>query len=327
MVTALSQGLTSYGAIPAIHALIRGVTLTNADIDMQHFCVLGTLRAAGTAQTMTINARASAATGPLPHTPIMAYNKWLSLSGSGTETMNLWNDSDTIPAGYVGSAFVQNLLENSGGGSSPLFWVAADGTTQPIQNVIMWHNTIVGQRSSILYNDKGTAAVLKTNNSYRNNIQDVTASKTDIFNDQHPGSGVGPNGNRIGNWSVQWGVQCSGEYRGHPIGMTAAGSFPAEFLGLSSFQGDADETVAQYGYVDHKASTSSSATAGGGDYHLTSGSRLRGMALVHVLPFDIEGTARGADDSPGVFTTYDGPAPPTSVLNATTTTATTVLIG
>jgi len=323
----LSQGMTSYSAIPAIWGLIRGVTLTNADIDLHHWCVIGTLRAPGTAQTMTINARASAGTGPLPQTPIMAFNSWHSLSESGTETMNLWNDSDTIPAGYVGTAFVQNLLENSGGGSSPLFWVAADGTTQPIQNVIIWNNTIVGQRSSILYNDKGTASVLKTNCSYRNNIQDVTASKTDIFNDQHPGSAVGPNGNRIGNWSVQWGVSCSGEYRGHPIGMTAAGAFPAEFLGLSSFQGDADETVSQYGYVDHKACVGASATAGGGDYHLTEGSRLRGMALVQVLPYDLEGNARGSDDSPGVFTTYEAPPAPTGTLNANITTATTVLIG
>lgn len=326
-VTALAQGLTSYGAIPAIHALIRGIELTEADIDIQHFCVIGTLRDPGTTQTMTINARASAGTGPLPQTPIMAFNKWFNLSDGGTEVMNLWNDNDTIPGGYVGTAFVQNLLENAGaGGSSPTFWVAADGTTQPISNVIMWHNVVVGERSSILYNDKGTASVLKDRNSYRNNIQDVTASKTDIFNDTHPGSNAGPNGNRIGNWSVQWGVSCSGEYRGHPTGMQAAGSFPAEFLGLSSFQGNATVGVSQYGFVNHQASVDTIA-AGGGDYHLAVGSALRGMALVQVLPFDLEGEPRGATDSPGVFTTYEAPPPPTSTLNATTTIATTVLIG
>jgi len=72
-----------------------------------------------------------------------------------------------------------------------------------------------------------------------------------------------------------------------------------------------------------------------GNYRLDSESPMRGLMTDWVLPYDLDGNPRGPDDSPGVYSTYEGgeePPPdpdpdPQGTINATNTNATTVTIG
>jgi hypothetical protein len=188
-----------------------------------------------------------------------------------------------------GSAFVQNVIEKVTG-TDPLIQIAADGTTAtPVDNVIVWHNTFVGERINLAYNETGTTALFRNNWSVHGNLFFNWNIKTDTFGTQ--------NGARVGNWSQVYRVGDKGD----DIQAQFGGVFFApEFDGLYTL----NQSVT-LGFVSDRSFATGTA-AGNGDYHLTSSSSFRnGIASgAAVLPFDITGTPRSNSGS-GAIGAYE----------------------
>jgi hypothetical protein len=93
-----------------------------------------------------------------------------------------------------GAAFVGNEMECCGG-TSPAMQLWGDGTAEAADHIVVWHNTVSGDRSNICYNDVGN--VLLTNWSVKFNAFQNANIKSDVF---------GTNGTYVGNWSCLYGV-------------------------------------------------------------------------------------------------------------------------
>jgi len=188
-----------------------------------------------------------------------------------------------------GAAIVQNLFENVESTATMLLWVAADANPgTPVNNILMWHNTLIGQRINMGYNDSGSEAKYKYDWSVKNNISDDANSKSDWF----AGYGYGT-GSRVGNWPIIHGVGTAYNFFGNVNGIGAA--VHTEFAGINSIhRSDNYYQPSFQQYVDRQAATSTVDGAGGGNYKISGSSPLiTGYANPSwLLPYDLEGNPR-----------------------------------
>ena len=201
-----------------------------------------------------------------------------------------------------GVAVVQNLLENLGSSISGLLWQAADGSTNPINHVLVWNNTLAGQRMNCGYNDAGNGPTPRLNWSLKQNIMYKHAIKADLFPPQ--------DGRRTGNWAVLWGVGAVGNAYGEINGVSGAGSFQSEFPGLASYQPRSGVNPAGnwFQFVDPKCFDGAVVGTGGGDYHLRTNSPVFSLGQELLLLWDVEGQPREAGDPPGALADSSGSA-------------------
>jgi hypothetical protein len=174
-----------------------------------------------------------------------------------------------------GLAVVQNLIESlyvTGGGYA--VGISADGSTTTANNVIFAHNTLVGNRANLAYNDSGTTFTPQINWVIRNNNLEYFANKGDTFTKQST---------TTGNWPVAFGVASSGN-------AVHRGAYLQEFQGLWSVTGTNESLLA----MNYKNDLS--ATTGFGDYHATVASPFRSLvpASTQMLPRDLDGKPRAA---------------------------------
>lgn len=106
-----------------------------------------------------------------------------------------------------GISVAQCVFENISNGSIvPGFWISADSRTLADQNLISRHNTVVGARTNMFYNSKGTAAVVKTG------VDQYSLHYTyNIKRDPFAGDG-GASGARTGNWLLSHGCGMFGRH-------------------------------------------------------------------------------------------------------------------
>jgi hypothetical protein len=223
-------------------------------------------------------------------------------------------------------AIVQNLFESTTNASGGIGNVGASSfaPSDPLDNFLIWHNTCVGQRMQFAYNSSGGVAKSRKFWSVKGNYWDIKGYKTDTHTDP------GADGNHIGNWPVGFGVDHSGN-------VNRVGTFRHEFFGFRSIEWPQTPYVEPSWpqFIDRKSFADVGETDGMGNYRLDSESPMRGLMTDWVLPYDLDGNPRGPDDSPGVYSTYEGgeePPPdpdpdPQGTINATNTNATTVTIG
>lgn len=121
-----------------------------------------------------------------------------------------------------GVAFVGNLLEISQASTGKCMEMYADGSLFAAEHVVVAHNTIVGNRCNLFYNDEGTAAIVRTNCFIRNNAISSYNIKADLYGT--------PNANRVGNWAQLNGVNTSDNM----LDMTASASFTNDWTGINS---------------------------------------------------------------------------------------------
>jgi len=196
--------------------------------------------------------------------------------------------------------FVQNIIENTNGSGSPIGSIGSSdaiNTNTPLENYIVWHNVVVGQRCFFGYNEAGTITKYRRYWSVKNNYFDRAANKNDVFS---PG-----NANRIGPWSVSNSTRGSGNFWAMNMVSLPGPNFWFEFAGLSSFQPAVSSASDVAKFVSLQATTGSAGTtagAGNGDYHLQSISPLIDLPIDQVLCFDIEGTPRTLGDAAGAYT-------------------------
>ena len=162
-----------------------------------------------------------------------------------------------VNLGARGAAFVGNVVEASGGDTSPLVTLWADGNTNTAKNILLQMNTTVGARANLIYQDTGSTTIAKT--AYvQANVFWERNTKSDVF---------GTNGNLTGNWSDRFQVAWWGNAMidGDTAGSTAPG--------IGHWIGEVAELYGAMGYpgaqLDPDFADDQSyhgGNAGGGDY-------------------------------------------------------------
>ena len=243
---------------------------------------------------------------PAPVNCVFAYNRIYRFQNSG----GVFVCNGGAQKNLHGVAVVQNMLENIANSDVGLMWQAADGSTNEIDNVIIWQNTLAGQRMNCAYNDIGNNAYPRLNWSLKQNVMSKHACKADLFD--HPPEGK--DGRRIGNWPVLFGVGATGNIYAETAGITASGSFLSEFVGLSSFQPVG--TTPSGNWIQFQSPACFDGVklgTGGGDYHLQTTSPAFNLGRELLLPYDLDGHFRAANDPPGAYSVVQRPSPPSTV--------------
>lgn len=229
---------------------------------------------------------------PLPDLPIIAFNDFRGINLGASAAGQLFNQATCTNGG----ALIQNIVENYDNTASS-FVLGLASITKDATNLLVWNNTLVGQRTGAFYNDTGTDPVWRILSSCKNNAFDDYNIKSDTF--------TTPNAARTGNWAALFGVGFSGNIT--PKTTNSGGSstafLPAAaggFNGISSFmQGLAQTNWFQW--VDLQAAGEISRN-GMGNYRLKSSSpAIINMQTEWLLPYDFDGVYRGGFDPPGAF--------------------------
>lgn len=193
--------------------------------------------------------------------------------------------STVINAGF---AFVQNVFERTGASGLAALQVAADNSTTNVQNVLIWHNTITGERINVGYNSSGSTALYRQNWSQRGNLFDNWNHKNDLF--------TTPDSGRTGSWPVGYGVGALANFE------RASTVNNADFMGLQNILGGTLGFKNDYSYNNGGGGSG----AGNGDYHLTAASSALSLVLsgAAVLPYDLDGNPR-RNDGTGAAGAYE----------------------
>ena len=175
--------------------------------------------------------KSAANPAPTQDGTIIAHN---AVSHYNTNSQNLvgMGGSTDISRGL---ALIGNIFEKTAG-TSPAIQIAADGSTANVNHVLLWHNTVAGERGNLAYGpDDGTVGYERRNWSIQgNSFRDYNNSKQDLF--------VPENANRTGGWSIMYGVAV--QHNHYEIT-----TFEAEYDGFDVTK----DTVA--GYVDDQSFT------------------------------------------------------------------------
>lgn len=217
---------------------------------------------------------------------ILAFNEFLTLINDAVNAFNV-----TSTAYTRGVAIVQNLFEFLSTSSEPGWRISSDGTTTTTRDSIIVHNTVIGQRANLFYNDEGNLSTPHLGNTVSLNMFEYFAHKGDGFT----GGTTGAQGARQGGWSIDNGVRTFGNRE-------KRGTFDQRFRGLWSY-GGSDATPIDLGFVNNKSG--SNAAGGNGDYHLTASSVALDLPVEQWVSTDLDGRPRAIADAAGA---YAGPA-------------------
>ena len=269
-----------YSTVTASRALIRGSTSTATNTTgARPYVMIGNhLAFSGGA---TVSSDYSGQTTPVYSNTIYAFNFLTQF----TATSPLLGHLNSSVAMTTGIAIVQNILEQASSGSVPLVQIAADtSTSNPVNNILIWNNSLIGQRINATYNDinlNGTAPAYRRNWSIEGNIFDDYNEVTD--SDSHGGT---PDAARYGNHSSIHGAGLNSNVLLQRVG--AIPGFVPKFIGLNSVSGSSLNPF----YVSDKSYVGTG--AGNGNYRLTASSPALNLIPSGgaVLPFDLAGNAR-----------------------------------
>jgi hypothetical protein len=148
-----------------------------------------------------------------------------------------------------------------------------DGNTTTAQQIVFWHNTVTGQRLNLCYNETTTVSYLKNNVSFMfNALAGGTAAggvniKTDNFGT--------PNGNRVGNWAILYGVDCMANAEVNSIGFNQAYTG----FGCTGIMDNTGQASSSFGICRMSFAADNSVVGSGtglGDYRPQAGTALRG---------------------------------------------------
>ena len=199
-----------------------------------------------------------------------------------------------------GIAIVQNVLVATTNTQVTFNW---GSSVNSVSNAVIAHNIESGGRAFEFYNDSGTSAPIREFVSRIADLRELVAFKSDNFVG-------GPNAVRTNNWSVQWGTG----YRGNAVGSLSVegvdcASFPPDFAGLTGFHPTVGitNTLSWMGFRN-RVSASGASVVGTGDFRQRSDSSVwsvgvqpRGRVRDYIIPSDLDGFPRGADDPPGPY--------------------------
>jgi hypothetical protein len=108
---------------------------------------------------------------------VIAYNQWKS-SSYGNLVCNFFQGAGPE---LWGSALVQNVLESIYGTNPCLQFGADSQFLSPLDNFLIWHNTVVGNRCNGPYNTVDDKPAWRRRWSFKNNTFDGLNIKSDLF--------------------------------------------------------------------------------------------------------------------------------------------------
>ena len=249
----------------------------------------------------------SATTGPLSDPYIVEFNKMMNLKAA--VTIKAFTGSVACANGI---SVVGNILETATGTQQTIY-ISADNEAATVNQALIWHNTVAGERFNGFYNDSGTVGSLKQNCSVKFNAFGSTSTSGGSSNIKADNFGT-QNGNRTGNWACLYGADFVGSAEAKSNGFNNA------FVGLGSGQtmdtGGENHTNGTVCSMNFKTDNSVSGTGtGNGDYTPTTGSAL--LKLVPsgyaVVGWDLNGvpinnTGTGTAGAIQVVSATTGPA-------------------
>jgi hypothetical protein len=319
----IPQGLMPAGIRNSNLRLIRGNDISGMNHSFFPSTVVGNLRANGTN---------GVAKGDWTYVgghesqsyPIIAFNKLMCENGvSGGDLIKVARAFSQMLI-TNGAAVVQNVIEQVGESNNAVRCLAIGESSATVldtnysDNVFCWNNTVVGQRVNWLENagggTNGAVVAQRNNASLLNNVFDQLNAKDDLD--------YTPNGIRIGNWPVMFGVGAQANTDLDPAFMD--GGWHWSWFGINSYSnhnmsgvGPNSGWATCFNFVDRESGTVQNAGVanGNGDYHLRTNSPLWQLKTQWVLPYDLDGNPRTAADPPGAFAS--APAKP-CVLQAPT---------
>lgn len=283
--------LAEFGTAGNAPGVVRGNLFNGTGtLTIIPYCFVGNKKtAASTNGNGPILTSSGLTNAPIPVNWVVYNNVILNYSATSGTLLSVNNGATDVNS--HGGALIQNVLECTNSSSTTgAIGIASDGTTgTPINNILVWHLTVVGKKMNGPYNSKGTAAAYREFWSLKNNIFWDWNQKDDRFT----GDG-GADGARIGNWAVgNYHVGCSGNINGDQ-----GNGFQAEFPGLNSVDVNWNSGGAlantYFKFTDYKAFDGTSSGTGGGTYTLESDSPAKGIVRDYLLPSDLAGNTRTA---------------------------------
>jgi hypothetical protein len=304
----LTQGLKSFSVGNCAFAMVRGCNLTGMAARVHPYNFIGNFKSGTTPGNPQIIAEINGSSAPVPQSQIVAYNKIYGFDNgaSGANGMFKAAEYDAYKA-QRGLAVVQNLWERLGTGrGGTMMDIAVQSADTGFHNVLLWNNTQMGERQNVAYN-KDTTLRQRKLWSVKNNFFFDTNVKDDTFES---------NSVAVGAWAFSWGVGFSGNELGGENN-----DFMNTFPGLRSVQsyffysaGTADDV---FKVVDWRANDGVNPGTGNGDYTPLSTSPAYNLQYDLLIPYDIDGNARGTTDSAGAISTYSGGANTNPVVTIT----------
>lgn len=283
-VTELGQGFNATAGYGSASVLVRGNYIRKLGAGGMVYTVLGN-HIEDSASLGAWSWFGTSHTAP-PAGPIFAFNamyKWGNYSLSPLRFGRTTNDTRF--------AIIGNLVEVRTNAVSGVGEIGSFSI--PTKGVLIWNNTLVGQRVLLAYNDTGTNRVLHEQWSVKGNIFDDANIKMDTFGT--------PNANRTGGWEQLWGVNWSDNWA-METGSIAPAPFYNEFVGINSYFFLDPTPSDTLKFINRMAADGTNGFAGGGDYRLQTNSPLwLHGARVQPLKWDLAGELRGTNGPPGAY--------------------------
>lgn len=201
---------------------------------------------------------------------IFEFNKFVSHNTTSNPILKF----GAINAIARGMSILGNVIERTTG-TNPAMQIAADGSTVNVHNILIWNNSIAGERCNLGYNETGTTAYNRNNWSMRFNAFRDFNNKDDTYPTE--------NANRIGSWAVGYAVGFYGN-------RYEIANFRGEYDGLDSALAGDDAM----GYTDDNSYTGHG--GGSGDYTPRIDSPLNGRVLTGWIPALCDLDGRGIVD-------------------------------
>lgn len=296
-ITTFTQGFRPNSTANCVFALVRGIDFGAHNGSVLAYTVMGCHKY-GKVVGFNVITEYSGMTAPNPSTQgnwIVFNNVFTGLSNAATAFVT----GSFYPNQY-GGAFVQNIFEVAYTDVNALAnFASSDGVTTntPIRNLIIWNNTMLGNRCFVGYNDAGTLYKERYYWSLINNYFDRSATKGDT----HPP----PDPIRKGNWWNRFGCGHYGNH--HEQCMISGATFYFRWQGISSFQ-PAPSTIGTHTnaqFLDRRSTVEVSdvlvAGLGDGNYRVPVSSPLVGRTLISPIPFDLDARRRTAKDNAGTY--------------------------
>jgi hypothetical protein len=287
-ITTFSQGIRPFGAGDCNPGIVRG---NNVKTNCALYCgytVMGNIMTNN--QTGAIIGDISSQLGPSPQYSIVYNNYFSQRAGADFTGINSIGISN-------GCAIIQNVWEHYTNTVSGGSWDLASNTGQQCTNVMLWYNTVVGQRTTTFYNDNTANNPYRYQFSSHNNLFDDWNIKTDVY--------VTQNNARTNNWPCIWAVNWTGNIFAESTNIgTAAGQFlnaaaMQGYQGLSSSEWP-NQTPRLFLQFVNRCSWDgvTNAPPGYGNYAPLSTAFQLGIVRRALIPFDLYGNNRSGASIP-----------------------------
>jgi hypothetical protein len=282
-----SRGFNSFSTVNYAPALVRGNWVTNAGGIQPIYCATGNMLCA--TNTFGIATEEVGSTAPEGDNGILSYNFFGGYNSTATTMFYIAQNDFRTDLAIVGNVFesINNL-------TGPICWWAADSCTNYTTNILIWANTVIGQRVNMWYNDSGTLPIHHVLHSTKGNYFDDFNIKTYDFSTKNVA--------RVGNLAQVYGVGFDGNVFGEIVGIGAPGAFLPKFVGLNTIANDEAETNWP-AFLSDKSYRGSGIAPGLGNYGVLSSSPMLILSHDSPVPIGLGYGKRGQSSPSGAYTT------------------------